>query len=497
MQEASSASSPAAAALAPSRGGGPNEYSARQPSCCTCHGEAVGGDRLRHPVGEAARPAGSPTAKSSARGASSSSAARIAATDSGVAGERAADAADVDRRVVEASPTAAATSRRQAVGGGRHAAADRLADHEQVGVEAVGARCTRRDRRRSCGSRRARAACRSSRVRRRSASWKPGSGSTMPTLVMRRLGEDARDVVAGERGGERVDVVERHDGGRRAPDRPARRANRRGRRRGPSASSDDERLVDRAVVAPVEHEDPRPAGGAPGDAQREAVGIRRAQRKLPRRQAEPPGELGGDRRRVLRREHRRRAPVRPVGDRRGHGRHGVAGHGARCRRGRDRCSRCRRRRGRGRRDGLGDEQREVAGPAPHPGHRHAGQEVRRTGGRQLGRPWVGGAEVGRSRSCSSASRARSRRGVNEARRRDDDGFLELGDDLGRRRRRRQGAGSGAAARARPGRTGRRRRARPARRRRRGTTGPASARTAAARRRRRRRGPCDTSPTCPR
>src|SRR5690606_39278494 len=35
---ASSSASIAAAALPPSRGGGQNQYSARQPSCCTVHG---------------------------------------------------------------------------------------------------------------------------------------------------------------------------------------------------------------------------------------------------------------------------------------------------------------------------------------------------------------------------------------------------------------------------------------------------------------------------
>ena len=58
------------------------------------------------------------------------------------------------------STTRSATSARQAVGAGRDPAADRLADRQQVRLEAVGARCSRRARSRACGSRRSPAASR-------------------------------------------------------------------------------------------------------------------------------------------------------------------------------------------------------------------------------------------------------------------------------------------------------------------------------------------------
>ena len=91
----------------------------------------------------------------------------------------------------------------------------------------------------------------------------------------RRLGEDAGDVTAGQRPLERDDVVERHD--RRRQRRVDRHADRAGPSDDPAVAVErHERLVDRAVVAPVEHQDPPAPGGQPGDPQGEAVGVRGA-----------------------------------------------------------------------------------------------------------------------------------------------------------------------------------------------------------------------------
>ena len=68
------------------------------------------------------------------------------------------------------------------VGRRRDAAGDRLADRDRSGSRPSAA-VIRPGRRSACGSRRSRAACRCARVSSRSASWKPGSGRTMPMLV--------------------------------------------------------------------------------------------------------------------------------------------------------------------------------------------------------------------------------------------------------------------------------------------------------------------------
>ena len=99
-------------------------------------------------------------------------------------------------------------------------------------------------------------------------------------------------------------------------------------------------LVDGAVVAPVHHRDPRPAGEVPGEAEHEPVGVGRRHRQLPRRQPEPPGQLLADPHRVRRGQHRGDArarpaarPPRPPGGARGRS-------SRRCRRGRGRRTRC-------------------------------------------------------------------------------------------------------------------------------------------------------------
>ena len=109
----------------------------------------------------------------------SPSVARIAASER-VRGERAADAADVD--VLE--PRSSREPRRnvlgEAVGRGRSPPAIGLPIVTSGSTRAP--RCTRPARSRSCASRRSRAASRDPR-RPRAASWKPGSGWTIPTFV--------------------------------------------------------------------------------------------------------------------------------------------------------------------------------------------------------------------------------------------------------------------------------------------------------------------------
>ena len=72
-------------------------------------------------------------------------------------------------------------------------------------------RCSRRDRSRSCASRRSAAACPSARVSRRSASWKPGSGSTMQELVSTGSVMTQATSLSGERLLKRGKVVEFDD----------------------------------------------------------------------------------------------------------------------------------------------------------------------------------------------------------------------------------------------------------------------------------------------
>jgi hypothetical protein len=125
----------------------------------------------------------------------------------------------------------------------------------------------------------------------------------------RRLGEHARDVAVCEGALERLRVVPFDDSSRLVE-----------RYRGAEVALalDDaaagvecrERLVDRAVVAPVEHEDLGPAGDLACEPDREAVRIRRRERELPAWDAEAPRELRGDDEGVLARQHQRDPPRR-------------------------------------------------------------------------------------------------------------------------------------------------------------------------------------------
>ena len=102
-------------------------------------------------------------------------------------------------------------------------------------------------------------------------------------------------------------------------------------------------LVDRPVVAPVEHEDLLPVGGLARESQGEPVRIRCARRDLPQREPEPTGELLADDGRVLRRQHEGDAARGLLRDRGDASRRGSGPSSRRCRPGRSRCTRGHRR----------------------------------------------------------------------------------------------------------------------------------------------------------
>ena len=176
---ASSSASTAAAAAAPSRGGGPNQYSARQPSRCTCHGSPWSRDHDGDAVGERARRAGSasrsPRPQTSRRGWPGSAASESALP---------ASVPPMPLTSIRGAPSAPAAARRargHAVRRGGHATADRLADHQRSrgrgpcsgaaagpGAEGVGlvdARAARRARRVSSRTRVEEARARGARCR--------------------------------------------------------------------------------------------------------------------------------------------------------------------------------------------------------------------------------------------------------------------------------------------------------------------------------------------
>ena len=315
----SSSSSTAAAAAAPSRGGGQNQYSARQPSRCTCQGRpcAVDDRRRRPSVNRSA--SGIATAKSSSR-----SAGRERGPDRGqrerVAGQGAADAGDVDL----------------------------VAEHR---AGRAGRRPPRSCRTPPAGRRR-RSACRPPPGRARAPTPRvqpPGpaqsvcvSSMTSSTPCRRVISRTAVEVARRRAARCRCWSAPAPSAGRRRRPRPAAGRGPRaslngttavvtatstcgpsapGPRHDPVAVEHGERLVDGAVVAPVHHRDPRPAGQVPGEAQHEPVGVGRRHRELPARQPEPAGQLLADPGRVRRRQHRgdarrrpaRRPPRRPAG----------------------------------------------------------------------------------------------------------------------------------------------------------------------------------------
>ena len=288
----------------------------------------------------------------------------------GVSGQRAADAAGV--LVVGVRPLGDPLREfgRDAERRRGHPAADRLADGDDVRFEAPGAgaaagACAQRVRFVDCEQRPGRTGQLAERV------VEAVVGEDDADVRQRGLGEDARDVACAERLLERVEVVELHD---------LRRQRRvHGRADVPGARADDaelsrrQRLVDGAVVAPVEDQHLPATRHLAGQPQREAVRVRGAQRELPEGEPEAPRELLADPGRILGREHRRRAASSLGRHRLDDGLRRVAGHRARVAEAEvdvlvavdvddPRSSR------------LLDEHGEVPGPARHPAHRDAEQE---------------------------------------------------------------------------------------------------------------------------
>ena len=290
----------------------------------------------------------------------------------GVAGERAADARHVDLRVGHDRREALGDIRAHAVRRRRHAAADRLADDEQIGPQAP-----RLCRPAGTGTDRVglvdheQRACAIAQLAQRLVV--AGVGQHDADVGERRLGEHTRNVAGRERGLEGGEVVELHDlRSERGVDGRADRA----------VAHDDgagrvergERLVDRAVVAPVEHEHLGAPGDLAGEAEHEAVGVGGGHRHLPIWQAEAPGELATDPGGVVVRQHRRDTSAGLGGERVGHLRQPMPGHRA----------------GVAEAEvdvvmpvdigeagpvGFGEEEGERAWPTRHPGHRDTADEM--------------------------------------------------------------------------------------------------------------------------
>ena len=199
----------------------------------------------------------------------------------------------------------------------------------------------------------------------------------------RRLGQHRRHVARLERSPQRVDVVEldhlrrlhRIDGRAHVPGPRPRHA----------VVQPDHRLVDRAVVAPVEHQHLRPPRQRARDPQHPSVGVGRGQRELPGIQPEPPHQLPAHPGRILGRHHPGRPPPDLALDRARRRLRGVARHRAGVAQA-EIDEPVTVHVGDGGAASLGHEQREPARPHRHPAHRNPAQQRLRGLGVQLARP---------------------------------------------------------------------------------------------------------------
>ena len=240
------------------------------------------------------------------------------------AGERAADAGDVDLVAQHRPGELPGDLGRHAVRRAGDAAADRLADHEQVRLQSP-----RRRAATGAGAHRVRLVDHQQHAvpagdladRRRVAV----GGQHDADVGQRRFHEQARDVALGQPLVQRLEVVER-DHRRGGGDVGLRTEGAGARHDGSGVVEHGEGLVDGAVVAPVHHRDPGPAGEMPGEAEHEPVRVGRGDGELPERQPEPAAQLGADPGRIRRRQHRGRPGGDPGGHRLGHRRQRVAGH---------------------------------------------------------------------------------------------------------------------------------------------------------------------------
>ena len=243
-----------------------------------------------------------------------------------------------------------------------------------------------------------------SRVAARSASWKPGSGQDDADVRQRRLGEHAGDVAVGELALERLDVVALDDA-RGLGERHRRPDVALARDDAAVASSADERLVDRAVVAPVEDEDLRP----PGELARRAGSRSGWRRSRSARTASAAGRSGASARAPtqsasslgsISRDPAAPPARRPRG-RVGSGEWPVIAPVSPRQKSTYSCPSTSRE---ARALRLGREDREAAGPADHPGHRHAAEQR----AARLARPARASAGA-RARSARARARAGPRR----------------------------------------------------------------------------------------
>ena len=226
-------------------------------------------------------------------------------------------------------------------------------------------------------------------------------GQDDPDVRERRLHQEAGHVAVLEHGLDRVELVElghaRGLGGiERRPDEALARAGEA------LLVERHERLVDRAVVAPVEDRDPRPAGHVPAHPDHPAVRVGGRERELPVGHAEAPGELGADPGGVLGREHR--GDALDAGERP----HRRLGRVARHRAGvaeaevgvlvavhvHDRGA-----------VRAVEVEREAAGPHRHPGHRDAREEARARLLVELAASAGGPARTARARARVSSAEA--------------------------------------------------------------------------------------------
>jgi hypothetical protein len=204
--------------------------------------------------------------------------ARIAASAS-VAGQRAADPADVDRVGMKPRAQPVADLRGRAVRRARNAAADRFADDDEIRYEPP--------------QRRRAARPGADRMRLIDHQQRPGRARQVAQARMkfrrrqhdadvreRGLGQHARDVARAQRALESIEIVELgHLRGHRRVER--RTQVTLARDDAVMRVEGDERFIDGAVIAPVEHEDLRPARQRPGKSQHEAVRIGRRRCELP------------------------------------------------------------------------------------------------------------------------------------------------------------------------------------------------------------------------
>ena len=192
----------------------------------------------------------------------------------------------------------------QAVDRARDPAGHRLAEREEVGLEPVRARIptrTRADGVRLVDDEQCAGPAGEFPERRVEARL----GMHDPDVGERRLGQHARHIAMAQRGFQRRQIVELDDACRERrvhgrPDVPLARHHA-------AVPKRRERLVDRAVIAPVEHQNLGAAGNFARQADGEAVGVGGGDGELPVRKAEAAGQLLAYPNRIFGREHEREA----------------------------------------------------------------------------------------------------------------------------------------------------------------------------------------------